>query len=69
MFLAAILKEHADSAETAELNSNAISHDETTTVEVTGVVAVPDDFLGVPAASGRGESRTKSAPANRSRWV
>ena len=69
MFLAAILKEHADSANAAELNSSAISHDETTTVEVTGVVAVPEDFLGVPAVNGRGEPRTNSAPASRARWA
>ena len=68
MFLAAILKEHADSAQAAEPNSNGISHDETT-VEVTGVVAVPDDFLGVSAVSARAEPRQKSVPANRSRWV
>lgn len=69
MFLAAIVKEHAASAEAAEPNSAGISHDETTVVEVTGVVAVPDDFLGVPAVSGRAEPRRKSARAGRSRWV
>jgi hypothetical protein len=63
MFLAAILKEHADSTDAAELNSSALSHDETTTVEVTGVVSVPEDFLGAPART------NPTAPPNRTRWV
>lgn len=65
MFLAAIVKEHAASAGAVEPISAGISHDETTVIEVTGVVAVPDDFLGVPAA----EPRQKGVPASRSRWV
>jgi hypothetical protein len=67
MFLAAIVKEHAASAGAAEPNSGAISHDQMT-VEVTGVVAVPEDFLGVPAAAPDRRAK-RQAPANRSRWV
>jgi hypothetical protein len=67
MFLAAIVKEHAASAGAAEPNAGAISHDEMT-VEVTGIVAVPEDFLGGPTvAPDRREPR--QAPASRSRWV
>jgi hypothetical protein len=66
MFLAAILKEHAASA--AELNSNGISHDETT-VQVTGVVAVPEDFLGGPAISADRRGELRQAPVRRTRWA
>jgi hypothetical protein len=67
MFLAAIVREHAASAGAAEPNSGAIPHDQMT-VEVTGVVAVPEDFLGVPAV-GADRREPRQAPANRSRWV
>jgi len=68
MFLAAIVKEHAASAATAEPKPGAISHDEAMTVEVTGVVAVPEDFLGAPPVS-RDRREPRRVPASRSRWV
>jgi hypothetical protein len=79
MFLAAIVKEHAGSgaavgpesrtAESGEPDFSEIAHEEAMTVEMTGVVAVPEDLPGLPAAAVERGGEARRARGVRSRWV